>query len=113
MESATLLALALAGAVGMIVLFAIIRSTMSSPSTPSWIASEPLAYVFALALTGGFSASIAFLGYVLSAIVPSSLGILATFAIHGGLLAALIYWMPGARAEEASRSYGQSVSAAS
>lgn len=113
MESATLLALALAGAVGTIALFAIIRSTMRSPSTPNWIASEPLAYIFALVLTGAFSASIAFVGYTLSTIMPSSLAILATLGIHGGLLAALVYWMPAARAEEGPGSYGQSISAAS
>jgi hypothetical protein len=113
MESTMLLVLALCGAVGTIALFAIIRSTMASPLTPGWIASEPIAYILALLLTGTVSTSVAFLGYALSAVVPSSIAFIGTFVVHGGLLAAYLGLMAKGTSKDASGTYRDAVSTAS
>jgi hypothetical protein len=94
MDQATEFAIAMCCAAGVASLFAILRRTMRSASTPSWIASVPTAYVMALALTAAFSASLYYLGATLNAFVPPTAGFFATFVIHICLVAAFMRIIP-------------------
>lgn len=78
-----LLAIAATGTV--ISLFVIVRRMMRSSSTPAFLTSQGIAYVMAILLTLSFAATMFYLATVLAMLIPVTIAILATFAIHCGL----------------------------
>lgn len=87
MEALTELGIALFAAAVLISLFAILRLATRSPSSPSWLSSLMLAYIFAVPFTIGIAASLVYLGFALAAFMNGGFAGLASIGIHLGLLA--------------------------
>ncbi len=103
MEATTQLLIVLSCAIGAMSFLVIMRRTMRSPSTPSFIAHDITANVMALMLTGAFAASLYFVGAALQAFVPTWVAFFATFVFHGCLFAACSYVLPADEASQAVR----------
>ena len=115
MDTTMQLLIALSCAAGAISFFAILRRAMCSPTAPTWFANMITAYIFALALTGAFAASLFFLGFALQAFMPAGIAFLATFVIHGGLYAlcsAILPAQPAPQSVETSHAQNQAAGAA-
>lgn len=95
-------AVAVAGAIGSLTLFAIFRAVMTNPSAPGWVANDLVAYVFAMLFTCMFAASLFYVAFAISKIAPAYIAFFATFAIHGGILATMNMFAAGRSAGKSS-----------
>ena len=90
MESVGQVALAVLATAVVIGAIGALRRVTAAPDAPEWLVSDAMANALALTFTLASAATLFYVGYSLSNLIPTSIAVLASFGIYFGLWVAVL-----------------------